>query len=150
MASAAIAGRISTLEIANDVSPSVVYVAIGEVLDCSLAIERESLDVTSKGSGGNREFIPSFRSATINGSCNWVDADAGQVILLDGLDTGGNAESTPGALKCRFRLKAATGLDEWTADCWVTSCGPGAPVEGQATLDFSLQITGAITRANQA
>ena len=142
MVTAAKSGRISTLALSTNTStPS--YSAVGENLDMSLAITRATTDVTNKDSGVFNEFIAQHGNMVLSGNGNYIDGDAGQVILLDTVETGAN-------IAVRARGEVTSAKDEWLDLIgMVTAADLSFPVGGQTQFSFSIQITGSFARSNQ-
>lgn len=118
------------------------FVAIGGLVDATLTVEVESTDTTTHDDAA-RTFLPNRTTGTIDGTILWDDADAGQDDLK------GSTLPTPTEVSWRFRMETASTLDEYTAQGFVTSLAPTGPNDEAGEAAFSIQLTGAITRATQ-
>ncbi len=138
---ARVAGRLSTLDVSTD--GGTTYTAVGCIQDATLNGEGEEIDVTCHDDGVFRAFLAGRGAYTIDLTCIWDEADAGQGILE-------TAHFNRSIYDFRWRQQVASGLREYTAQGLVTAFTPGGPNDDAAGLDISIRLTGTVTRAAQS
>lgn len=119
------------------------YAKIGGRLDGSFSISTATIDATNADSGGWDEFIEGNSSATLQFSCHYLSADAGQTALI-----AAKFDAATTATKFKWCTEKGTGKDEYTADCIITSLEQSA--EDASRLSCTLQVTGKPTKAAQS
>lgn len=114
--------------------------AINNLEECELNVDGETIDVTTKDSNGWAEFL--------HGLKNWQMSGSG---ILDFAATEGVDEiyedliaGTVGTIKFST---SQTGDSEWTGSGLYTNLQISAPKEDKVTFSFSIQGTGALTKA---
>lgn len=135
-----IAGRHGRLYVSAD---GVTYTLWGAITDLSMSGSQESFDQTSHDSTSYREYLAGRKSATMDVSCNWDSADAGQDIVRTLYFSGAN-------VYIRFYMYTATGDVKYEAQAIITSYAPKSPNDDLATLDVSLQLTGSFAEGVQS
>lgn len=115
--------------------------AIAHATECSITLNQETIDVTTKDSSGNRELIPGLKSGSMSVSgLQEVSGSDGIKLLAGTFDTGA-------AVALVFD-QVATGGETFSASGILTSLEMSGGVEDAPTYSASFELTGAITKAN--
>ncbi len=115
-------------------------------LDCSLSINNEAVNITTKDSAdGNgivwEEFMSGAKNATVSVSGLYADGDLDPVYAAI-------AAADPVALKFG---NAVSGEEAWSGNAIITGLEIASPgYEGAMTYNASFQITGPLTKADNA
>lgn len=137
-----VAGRLGTL--AMDPAAGVTYVAIAGIQGLKLKVDQEVYDVTDHDSGAWMEHIIGRKQVTISVSGNYDEADAGQVNVITTATIAGTM------VTWRYRPRGTgSGLKEYTFTGSVTNCEIDNPNDAASKLTFDIQVTAAVTQANQ-
>jgi len=127
----AIAGHGTTVKLGTALIAGINNVTFDSTLD--------QLD-TSAFNVGVRSFIPGLSGATISLSGDYVPTDTnGQVVLINAWST---KELLTSTTLPAFLVNETNGF---SADAYVSSLSIGSTVEGKATINATLQLTGTIT-----
>lgn len=120
------------------------YTAVGNLLSVSISTSRNAIDVSTKDSGDNSDFIAGRRSTTLSGSARFDHVvDNGAALLYTQLA----AESG----ELWFLVSSATATDEeFYGKGVLTQYDVAFPDDDSSTVDFSIQVTGALTQVNAA
>ena len=110
--------------------------------DCSISLNREYIDVSTKDSSGARALLARQKSVSIsiNGLAE-LNAANGHAALSA-------AQLAGTALAVVFDLDDGANDETYTCNCVVTSCELSGGVEDAATFSATLESTGDITRAS--
>ena len=109
------------------------WTAVGGQRGATLSESVETIDQTSKASGGYKEYEYGLADWTISADGLYVSDDAGYKALVD-------------AMRQKKKLKVRwqeAGTDTYEGDCLVTSRDLEGPYDGEATYSVELQGTGA-------
>ena len=116
-------------------------VLIGAATDCSLSLNMETIDITTKDSLGYRELLGGLKSGSI--SCSG---------LIDYIDTNKDIADLWTAWENRASLtlkfskdNEATGDLSFSASGFITSLEQSGGTEDTATYSATFELTGAIT-----
>lgn len=114
---------------------------IDNLTDNSVSFSVDTRDVTTKDSSGNRELLPTILSATYSGEAIVaLDATYGAEELYDAL-------VAKSAVTIEFTTNVS-GDVQWSQSGYFTSVEIGAPMEDNVSVSFTIEGTGAITKAN--
>jgi predicted secreted protein len=94
---------------------------IGNVKDLTLSLEKDETDVTTRASGGWKEFVDGMKDATVEFGMLWDNADADftaikdafvnntalECAIMDGIITGAGSTGNQG-LRAHFMVKSFT------------------------------------------
>jgi TP901-1 family phage major tail protein len=116
--------------------------ALAYSTSCTLNRNIATIDVTSKGSGGDTDILPGLRDWSI---------DAEGIVALD---SSTNAEYLDGLVTGRTKvmLKFSTntsGDGYWSGYAYVTSLSISAPMEDKVTFSATFSGTGDLTLAQK-
>lgn len=136
------AGRLGRLLISDDAGAT--FTLIGCLLDASLDGSGDTLDTTCHEDGQNKTKIAGKREHSIDANYNYVEDDAGQVILKN------TWFGTMDGIKARWQFEQTVGKLEYTADVIITSWGPGIPNDDVSTVDVTLEVSGEVIESTQA
>lgn len=128
-----IPGRIARLEVSDDAG--VTWKNVGGIVESTLNINVDELEVTTYDSAGHREYIPNHDDATLDLTCRWLEEDPGQSIILGKMFD----KST---YQVRFRLQSVAGRRLFTATAFATKGSPKAPLDDASGFDVSLRMSG--------
>ena len=133
-------GNLLGLYISTDDS---TYTLVGSATNATLSISNETLDVTTKGSTGNKELIYNTQSATITaeGFVKYDDTQGSQQLRTTALSATDSA-----TYMARFS-SGVNGDKEVTFNAIITSFEESAAVNEMATYSITLESTGAITES---
>jgi TP901-1 family phage major tail protein len=125
----------------TNVALSVGGTVIGQATECSLTLNQETIDVTTKDSSGNRELIGGMKSGSmsVSGLIDVSAATTGALTLVAQWETGGSVAVV-------FD-HAATGGKTFTGSGIITSLEQSGGTEDAPTFSASIELTGAITVA---
>lgn len=126
-------GRKSKVQI-SDFDP-ISFINLGRVVDATLNLNVDELDITSHDSGATREFIPNFSDATLDISMRYDETDAGQVKLIS------KVLPTPVLFKIQFDPVSGAGHVRYEADAFATSHPIATPLDDAGTVDISLRLS---------
>jgi len=115
--------------------------AIANATECSVSLNQETIDITTKDSSGNRELIPGLKSGSM--SCNGlqeVSGSNGIKALTATFDTGA-------AVTLVF-THTISGGQTFTASGILTSLEMSGGTEDAPTYSASFELSGAITKAD--
>lgn len=117
------------------------YTLVGNLLSVNIATARNAIEVSSKDDGDNSAFIAGRRSTVLSGSARFDHVvDAGQTVLYTAL-------AAEGGTVYFLVSDSSTLSEEFYGAGILTQYDVGFPDDDASTLDFSVQITGAITQA---
>lgn len=112
-----------------------VWTSAGGQRNATLSEESETIDITSKDSGGKSEYDYGLYSWSISADGVYIPNEAAYVALK-------NAMRNKTKIKVRIR---ENGTDEEEGQALVTSRELDSPYEAEATYSLELQGTGALT-----
>lgn len=121
-------------------------VGILNSLDCSLSINNEAVNITTKDSANGsgivwEEFMSGAKNATVSVSGLYADGD---------LDPVWTAIAAADSVTLKFG-NAVSGEEGWSGDAIITSLEIASPgYEGAMTYNASFQMSGEITKADNA
>lgn len=119
------------------------YTLFGGATDVSLSGSQDAYDVTSKDSSLYKEYLAGRKTATLDVSCFWDEADAGQDIVRTAFFAGTN-------VYVRFYLTTASGAVKYESNAIITSYAPSSPNDDVSTMDISFQLTGSFAEGTQS
>lgn len=117
-------------------------VLIAAATDCSLSLNVETIDITTKDSQGFRELLGGVRSGSISvsGLIDYVDASNKDMADL------WTVWETRTAVTVKFsKANEATGDLSFSASAILTSLEQSGGTEDTATYSATFELTGAIT-----
>jgi len=115
---------------------------IAAATDCSLSLNMETIDITTKDSSGYRELLAGLRSGSISVSGLIDYADASNKDVTDLYDAWeGRTELT---LKFSSEI---SGDESYTANGFLTSLEQSGGTEDTATYSATFELTGEVTEA---
>jgi predicted secreted protein len=121
---------------------STQYALCGNLTNVSISTSRNAIDVSTKDSGDNSAFISGRRSTTLTGSALFDHVtDSGQTHLYTALA----AEN--GTVYFLVSDNTTT-AEEFYGSGVITQYDVSFPDDDASTLDFTIQVSGAITQAN--
>lgn len=135
-----IAGRLQRILVSDDGGG--IFVNLGGIVDATLNLNIDELEVTSHDDNGARVYIPNHHDATVDGTLRWDEDDSGQGKILD-------AVFDKSVFEIEFYMEVTAGRVYFTADAFATSFAPGAPLDDAATLDLTLRLSN-VQKAVQA
>jgi TP901-1 family phage major tail protein len=115
---------------------------IAAATDCSLSLNMETIDITTKDSSGYRELLGGLKSGSIScsGLIDYVDASNKDI---DDLWT---AWENRTSLTLKFsKANESTGDLSFAASGFITSLEQSGGTEDTATYSVTFELTGAIT-----
>jgi TP901-1 family phage major tail protein len=116
---------------------------IAAATDCSLSLNVETIDITTKDSAGFRELLGGVRSGSISvsGLIDYTDADSNKDVT--DLWTAWEART---AVTVKFsKATEVTGDLSFSASAIITSLEQSGGTEDTATYSATFELTGAIT-----
>lgn len=116
---------------------------IAAATDCSLSLNMETIDITTKDSAGYRELLGGLKSGSIScsGLIDYLDADANK-DMVDLWTAWENRTS----LTLKFsKANESTGELSFSASGFITSLEQSGGTEDTATYSVTFELTGAIT-----
>ena len=101
---------------------------------------RDSIDISTHGSGGVREFLPGplLDNGEITLDLNWIPGDATDDVLVAML-------GEDGSRFFEIRCVQLTTPQKYSGRGFVTSKSPSTPMEDKMTCSVTLKVTGALT-----
>lgn len=120
------------------------YTLVGNLLSVNIATSRNAIETSTKDDGDNSAFIAGRRSTVLSGTARFDHVvDSGAALLYTQMA----AESG----ELWFLVSSATATDEeFYGAGIITQYDVGFPDDDASTVDFSVQVTGAITQVNAA
>ena len=116
----------------------IVAAVVAGLNSISLSMGSDMIDVTTFDSACWKEFVAGLKGATISASGFYDTTDTnGQVALRTALLAGSQVDAV------NYYVDGS--VNGFTASVFVSSFNVGADPTGSVTLDFELQITGAVT-----
>jgi hypothetical protein len=117
------------------------YSLVGNITSVSLSTSRNAIETSTKDSGDNSDFVSGRRSSTLSGSALFDHvSDTGQAILY--------ARLVVEAGTVWFLITDNSTLsEEFYGSGVLTQYDVSFPDDDASTLDFSIQVSGAITQA---
>ena len=114
---------------------------IAAATDCSLSLNMETIDITTKDSAGYRELLAGMRSGSISvsGLIDYQSADKDTVDLYTAWEN-----RTSLTLKFSSEISSDT---SFTASGFLTSLEQSGGTEDTATYSATFEITGQVTDA---
>lgn len=125
----------------TNIAVSVGGTVLAQAQECSLTLNQETIDVTTKDSSGNRELIGGLKSGSVSVS-GLIDTGAGS-----GMQTLQAQFDTGGSVAIIFDHVAASGKT-FSANGILTSFEQSGGTEDAPTYSASIELTGAITIAS--
>lgn len=118
---------------------------IGLVREGTFNRQKGEIEVTTRSSGMDDEFIPGHRNATYDATGLFSEADDGIRAILD------NFAADDEVIWFRDRPKGTgTGLPEYTFQGFVTNATVAMPSKEAETVQITIRVSGAVTRKVQA
>ena len=125
---------------------------IGSVLECSLDQSKDAVDVTSRDSEKNKEYLPGLRGSTVNIKVLYeLTNTAGQEVLWTAFYSD-VAKTSPAEITdeiIAFRTNVLEGTNNgygFYFDGFLTGVPVAASVGDKVELTLNVQVTGAVTR----
>ena len=115
---------------------------IAAATDCSLSLNMETIDITTKDSAGYRELLGGLKSGSIScsGLIDYLDASNKDITDL------WTAWENRDSLTLKFaKANEATGELSFSASGFITSLEQSGGTEDTATYSATFELTGAIT-----
>ena len=140
----------SNLVLSVDLGGGSTFTAVGGSTSCTLNVNQETIDISSKDSAGNKEFMNGARSWSIDCEAFFTDGDSDSAAnpIRDGDDSAGWYPSLEAGTKiqCRFSCTAGmTGASKYQGYGYITSISLAGAVGEWSTYSVSIQGTGALT-----
>jgi hypothetical protein len=121
---------------------STQYTLVGNLLNVSVSTSRNAIEVSTKDDGDNSAFIAGRRSTTVSGSARFDHVvDTGQNLIYTQMV----AES--GTVYFLITDNTTT-AEEFYGSGVLTQYDVSFPDDDASSLDFSIQVNGAITQQN--
>lgn len=133
-------GRLRSIAISTD--GGTTWTPVGNLTDGTWNGTRDEVESTDADSGDSKEFLAGRQSHTLDFTCRYNEADAGQAALETAFFDG----TTP---KFRWRSETLTGIKERQADGIVTALNHQTPDADTQNLTGTIRITGAVTKSTQ-
>jgi hypothetical protein len=113
--------------------------------ECTVSLDFATIDVTDQQSGDFREFIHDRGTGTIEWAGLLEEASTAQTAMVAAY-----IAKTVHYYQWRTEGSSGTGsgYPAYKAQGIITKCTVAAPKDGAQTLAFTLQLTGAISKAN--
>ena len=115
---------------------------IAAATDCSLSLNMETIDITTKDSSGYRELLGGLKSGSIScsGLIDYLDASNKDITDL------WTAWENRTSLTLKFsKANETTGELSFSASGFITSLEQSGGTEDTATYSVTFELTGAIT-----
>tara|TARA_R110002167_G_scaffold11733_4_gene50981 strand:- start:206 stop:646 length:441 start_codon:yes stop_codon:yes gene_type:complete len=144
MAVKTISGSSLIMSVDLDGAGAGAYAVIGGSNTCTLNINSETIDTTSKDSGGNKSFINGVRSWTMDAEAFYTQGSSdGEAVRFKTLDTALQAGTR---IKVKFSTTTGqTGVVYWDGFAYITSLSVTAAVAEWSTYSISIQGDGALS-----
>jgi TP901-1 family phage major tail protein len=113
--------------------------ALAQLTNCTMSMNQDLFDTTSKESGAWKSVMPGVRDVTYSGEGLADFTETGKYNLTD-LWTAYNAQS-------QLRVQFTNGTSVFTQQAYISSMEVTAPMEDVATYTVELTGTGAVTFA---
>lgn len=110
-----------------------------------LSLSANMVETTSKDSGGDSEFIPGLRNATVSVEGFYQEVAGASSYNQEDLFAL-HADRTKVTLKWG-ELSTQTGETQYSASAYISSLSFSASLEDAVTFSAEFQITGAVTKA---
>ncbi len=104
-----------------------------DVIDATIAISHNSVDATSRGSGGVKMSAPTLMSIEVSGT---VFKDKQSAVFLD-METANAAKATVGVAVMDGSISDSSS-DGWQMDAFFDSWSEGQPIDGLNVIDWTL------------
>ena len=117
---------------------------IAAATDCSLSLNMETIDITTKDSAGYRELLGGLKSGSISvsGLIDYLDASNKDITDL------WTAWENRTSLTLKFsKANETTGELSFSASGFITSLEQSGGTEDTATFSATFELTGTITQA---
>lgn len=143
MASAAITGRKAYIRASTAAASTATtsQTAIAELLDWTLNVSREEINVTNHDSSGWHENVSGIATWDFSARMNSISTGAGQGALRAHL-----LGTNPGLVNATFMLTTATNSKKYQGKVRLTGFGHETPTDGAVTGPISGVGSGALTR----
>lgn len=115
---------------------------VAAATDCSLSLNMETIDITTKDSAGYRELLGGLRSGSISCSGLIDYQDASNKDITDLYD----AWEARTELTLKFSSEIS-GDESYTANGYLTSLEQSGGTEDTATYSATFELTGEVTEA---
>ncbi|MAP81924.1 MAG: hypothetical protein CL526_12655 [Aequorivita sp.] len=115
--------------------------AIAHATECSVTLNQETIDVTTKDSSGARELIPGLKSGSMSVSGLQEVSGGNGIKLL-------TATFNTGAAVALIFDQVATSGETFSANGILTSLEMSGGTEDAPTYSASFELTGAITKGD--
>jgi len=115
---------------------------VAAATDCSLSLNMETIDITTKDSSGYRELLGGLKSGSIScsGLIDYLDASNKDIVDL------WTAWENRTSLTLKFsKANESTGELSFAASGFITSLEQSGGTEDTATYSVTFELTGAIT-----
>lgn len=151
MAVKTISGSNLVLAVDLDGASPYSYTAVGGSTSCTLNVNQETIDISSKDSNGNKEFMNGARSWTIDCEAFFTDGSSSPADIPVGGDGTSNSGWYPvlesgDKIAVQFSTTTGeTGCRKYTGVGYITSISVNAAVGEWSTYSVSIQGTGALT-----
>lgn len=139
-ASAAIPGRKAYLRSSSASSASTAQVLLAELLDYTLTVEEDNIDVTNHDSSGWAEAIIGIRRWSWEASANYLSTGVGQGALRQSLIDG------DATVYVTFQATTSNTAKKYQGRTRLTGFTQANPTAGQIVGTFRGQGTGPIVR----
>lgn len=131
---------------------SATYTAVGGSTTCTLNVNQETIDISSKDSAGNKEFLNGARSWTVDCEAFFTDGSSDSADVPVG---GSTADSgwfpvleSGDLITVQFsNTTGQTGARRYHGKGYITSISVNGAVGEWSTYSVSIQGTGALTDA---
>lgn len=139
----------SNLVLGVDLAGGSSYTAVGGSSSCTLNVNQETIDISSKDSQGNKEFMNGARSWTIDCEAFFTDGDttSADVPVRDGDSASGWYPSLEAGTKIRCQFSTTTGqtgASKYIGYGYITSISVAGSVGEWSTYSVSIQGTGSL------
>jgi len=134
-------GNSASLQVSSNGGSS--YSNVGEMKDTSFDGAQDLHDATSNDDNLWKVDVVGHKKMTINVTCNYDEADAGQIIMRAGYFAGST-------LMFKYRPRGSTSTyREQLFSANFTSANLAAPTQGVMEESYTLETTGAVTTQAQ-
>lgn len=134
-------GYLAVIQVSDDAGSN--YYTIGEVKDPTFTIDQDLHDVTSNSDGIYKTQLRGHKQATLAFTCNYDEADTGQIKMLDAIINGT-------ATKWKVRPNGSgAGNEEYLFDGDFPSQEITMTTQGPKEFPVTVNSTGTITKQTQ-
>lgn len=121
---------------------------VGELANCTLSIQSNAMDATSKDSGGWREYLDGLNEWSFSGDGLYLleSSNAGQLSIWNTLLLQGKLTLVFYPMSSQAAAPTS-GAQKYTGTAVVTGFDIDAPVDGAVKYKVQMKGTGAITKA---